>query len=172
MIERNSRLIRDLERVLRAEIKLQEEYAALLTDERTCLTRFNADKIEEISLRRDLLNEKISQAAAERLELMKIFPNSQGKRLTELLKAHCHKQDIATLMPLAEKLKTVVQQTKSMGKEFKQLVDFSLNLVNGTLSIIWSATQNVTRSYTPQGKVREAFHPSTTQRWAGLLKQA
>ncbi len=172
MINRNSRLIRDLERVLRTEIRLQEEYASVLIEERTTLTRFNAEKIEQLSLRREELNGRIAIAAAERLELMKIFPNYEGKRLTELIRTHCHRQDSALLLPLAEKLKSVAQSTKSSGKEFKQLVDFSLNLVNGTLSILWSATQNVTKSYTPQGTVREAFHPSVTQRWAGLLKQA
>lgn len=171
MIARKSRLIIDLEHSLRAELALQEEYASVLQEEREHITHFQAGKVEELSARRETLSEQMRVAAEHRVELMSMFPAHDGKRLTDLIREHCHPEDRRVLLPLAEKLKTAVLTTKRLGQEFKQLANFSLNLVNGVMSIIWSATQNVTRSYTPQGTVKEAFHAQGS-RLAGVLKQA
>lgn len=172
MIERNSRLVRELERILRRELALQQEYSELLTQERLHLTKFNSDKIVELSSKREEVSEQMRIASEERLELMKLFPEHHGKRLTELVARHCHPEDVVLLLPLAEKLRAALKHTKSLGTEFRQLADFSLNLVNGALSILWSATQNVTRSYTPQGTLQEKYHHTAGQTWAGLLKRA
>lgn len=171
MIERNSRLVRELDSALTAEIRLQEEYALVLSEERACITKFEADRVQELSAKRETLSEEMQKASDRRLELMSMFPSHEGKRLTDLIRAHCHREDMQRLLPLAEKLRAALLKTKTLGLEFKQLANFSLNLVNGVISIIWSATQNVTRSYTAQGTVREAFNTPGT-RLAGVLKEA
>ncbi|MBN8549588.1 MAG: flagellar export chaperone FlgN [Deltaproteobacteria bacterium] len=171
MIERNSRLVRELDSVLREELRLQKEYAEILNEERTSITTFKAEKVQSLSEKREVLSETIKRAAEKRAELMAMFPEHQGKRLSELIRAHCHPVDQERLMPLADALKLAVQNTKSLSTEFKQLASFSLNLVNGALSILWSATQNVTRSYTPNGKIKESAH-SSGNRQAGVLKEA
>lgn len=171
MIERNSRVIRDLEAALQEELRLQQEYLRVMTEERSSITAFKADRVEELSAQREILSEKMKAAADKRLELMGMFPKHEGKRLTELVSAHCHPHDQARLLPLAQSLKTALDSTKKLSIEFKQLTNFSLNLINGSLSILWSATQNITRSYTQDGKIKESAHAGGA-RASGVLKEA
>lgn len=171
MIERNSRLVRELEAALEEELRLQRDYARIMSEERASVTTFKAEKVEELSAKRELLSEKMKNAADRRLELMRMFPEHEGKRLTELVRQHCHPHDQGRILPLADQLRDALQVTKRLSIEFKQLANFSLNLINGSLSILWSATQNITRSYTPTGKIKEAAHHNGP-RQSGTLKEA
>jgi hypothetical protein len=170
-IPKNSRLILELERALRSEIELQRKYAEILRQEREHITQLQADQVEKLVAEREILADRMREANDRRLELMRMFPDHEGKRLTELVRLYCHPQDARRLLPLAEELRGVLLQTKSLGQEFRQVTSFSLNLINGALSILWSATQHVTRSYTPTGAIKESSHSAGT-RLSGVLKQA
>lgn len=171
MIERQGKIVKGLEVVLDREINLQEKYLEVLDKERAVLPAFKADLLAPLTTQREELSKQMHAAQIERVELMKQFPEFRGKKLSDLVLLHCHEQDAKKLIKRINRLKSLVAQNKSGGSEFGQVAQFTLNLVNGVLSLFWSATQNVTRSYTRKGKVRESYNQQGS-RHSGVLKQA
>lgn len=172
MIEKNSRLVSALSSTIEREYKLYAEYLKVLEEERTCLSKFNAEKVTDLSDKRETLSIKISDARDARMELLKVIPDSDKRPLSEIVTRDFHPDDARKLMPLVAKLKEVVKQAQAKGREFNQVVNFSLNVVTSTLSIFWSATQTVTRSYGPQGVLKESLLPAATTRYSGVLREA
>lgn len=171
MIDRGAPFLKELGRVLEAECSAYEEYSKLLEQEHHGIVHFKAETVEAIAERRGEIVEKLQVLREERLKLGAKFPESDGAKLNDLIARHCHADDRRTLQPLAIRLRAAVSDASARGKELGQLGQFALNVVNGSLSILWSASQSVVKSYAPNGKVREAFHPATT-RAAGILRQA
>jgi hypothetical protein len=165
------RLIRQLASLLERECKLYEEFLQLLKEQRKWLVKFSAEKFEELNTRRNEIHRKMQAAHAERLILMQQFPNSQGKKLTTLIKDHCTKADARTLLALAEKLRGLVLQSREDGRESASVLSFGLNVINGGISLIWQATQNVNRSYGRNAKVSESYSPRKS-RLDSILKKA
>ena len=81
-------------------------------------------------------------------------------RLTLWLERHCDKEDCAALTPLALKLRELIKKTHSKLREFGSVVDFTLGIVGGSSSLIWSATQNINKTYTAFGKMQTAYVPA------------
>ncbi len=161
-------VLHNLEAVLQQECTLQEEYLRLLEEERQALVKFNAEKIEVISERRELLLGRIHEASEKRKELIQKIPGTGADtRLTELRLPDANTQKVNSL---AKELKALVIKTRVVGQELNQIVQFGMNIISGSISIFRSASNHVTRSYTAQGKIHEATHPSGPVR-GGLAKE-
>ena len=162
MLERNGVLIRKLEAALLEEIKLQVSYSMVVEEENSFITKFNTEKIQALSEKREAMYYSIAQAMEKRAALALEIPGAtQSSCLRDLLKAQAHPDDAARLNRHAEKLRVLVQSNHQRGREFGRLANFALTLVNGSLSILWSATQSITRAYGRNAVVKESFAPKT-----------
>lgn len=171
MFEKQGTFVRSLEAALDVEIDVQTRYLAALEQERELLPKFKTENLAELTAKRELISKEMAEAQLVRVELMRQFPEFRGKRLTDLVQLHCHPSDAKRLEDKIKRLKRAVATNRASGNEFGQVAQFTLNLVNGVLSLFWSATQNVTRSYTRKGKVRESYN-TQGGRHSGVLKQA
>ncbi len=156
--------------MLKKEISHYEEYIVLVRQEKEFITRFNAEKLAEITKLRADIYEKMLQAQDQRMALMREFPIKGSHKLRGLIKECCLKADQQKLMPLAEKLYKLVETAQSESKEQRLIINFGLRLVHGVVSLFWSATNNVVKSYGRTGISRESTNPTT--RDANLLKRA
>lgn len=171
MLERHAPLVNALDGVLDREIELQEKYSALLGAERSALAKFNSAEVDRICAERQAVYEQMQEMHSRRTELMKEFPEFRGRKLSDLVQLFCQPEDARRLHGKILRLKRSIAKSRRGSSEFGQIAQFTLNLVNGVLSIFWSATQHVTRAYTRRGDVKESFHPSGA-RQSNVLKEA
>lgn len=164
-------LISKLKRQMKRSIQLHEDYLRLLQSERSSITSFNADNIQVLSEKRKLLTNALDEANAELFKLMAEFPNSEGRKLREIIAAFVPKQEVGELMSMAEKLRALAKQSQSQNLEHSYLVSFARNAINGTVSLFWQATQNVTQRYNRGGSIQKSYNPKTN-RSDTVLKQA
>jgi hypothetical protein len=172
-MQANPRVIAALQRNLERSCTLHERYLNLLTEERARLKTFAADDVERIRLKREELLAGIAELNAQRLEILSAVPDGTTRKLSELIDVETAfaPADAAVVRPLVLKLKKLASAVQEQSREFSQVVNFALNLVHGSLSILWSATQNVTRSYTAGGSLLENRTPTGT-RLQTTLRQA
>ena len=171
MQNRDPKLARSLEQMLEKECKLYLDYIELLDTERSWITKFNSDKLQAIRAKREVLFESMKEAHEARLAVMDKFPEGRTQKLRVIIRRYFTHDEAKRLLPVADKLRELILKTRKNGMEFNQVATYALNLVNGTLSILWSATQNVVKSYGPSGIIQESFNPSGS-RSVGVLKQA
>ena len=162
-MERDPRFISSLQLLLEEECKIHLEYIEVLTQEQKALIKFDEPLVGKLSARRSELCDAMAKIQERRAAFMGQFPDAENKKLSELIVKYCHPDDARKLNPLVKKLKTLVTRSRGLANEFNQVVDFSLTLVNGTISILWSATQTVTRSYSKKGIVKESFQPTKSE---------
>lgn len=160
-----------LERLLLKEIKINEEYIAVLKTERVHTAKVDVEQITIHTAKREMLLTQMKLCHTERMAICAQFPNSKGQKLTALLELHASPEDKKKLIPLAKKLRAVVELSQKKTREFGSVARFGITMVEGLLSIIWSATQHVSKSYSRQGTVKENSQPAGT-RASSVLKKA
>lgn len=153
------------------EIKLYKQYIEILAEEKAGITKFNSETVEASTQKREALYAEIKEAAVKRLEMLRDLAGPEKKRLTAVINEKFQGREAKELLARAETLKSLSEQLKKESREFGQIVNFGLNVVNGTLSIFMSATQNVTKSYGKSGLIKESFNPQGT-RHSGVIKEA
>ena len=157
--------------ILQKEIELYTKYTALLEEERHFLVKFKEEKVNAITAKRIEVYNSLESLQKERMQLMESFPDWRGKKLYDLVIKHMHHKNAKRVLPLVTQLREVVKKTEASGKQHSQILSFSLRSIQGVLSILWSATQTVVKSYNSKGKMQNSYHPSDS-RSAGVLKQA
>ncbi|MDC0357662.1 flagellar export chaperone FlgN [Oligoflexia bacterium] len=167
----DSKLLRSLEAYIKEESKLYESYLLLLSRQGQHVTKFDLEKLTALNLKRKEHSQHMARAQEKRVRLMEQFPDSAGKRLSELITIHCEPVDQQRLLPRAESLKGLILKCRLKDLEFNQVVQFALNTVNGSLSLMFHATQNMTKSYNPTGAVQQSFSPKRS-RSETVLKEA
>ncbi|RMG42970.1 MAG: hypothetical protein D6719_04890 [Candidatus Dadabacteria bacterium] len=171
MFEKGDKTVRELRRVLKEEISLYSQYVALIRKERSLVRKFKHKEINASASERNALCDKMAELQKKRISLMKKFPDwQQHQRLSKLIALYCHPEDRAELLNLTEKLRNVATEMRVESLKTSQLVNFAMKMVSGTISILWSATQSVVRSYSRRGAVKESYHP-TRSRLQNLLKE-
>lgn len=118
-----------------------------------------------------MLTRAIQNALLKRLEIVKNLSGSEKTRLTEVIRSKFTGAEAKRLLALAQQLKELSQKIKNQGRQFNQIVNSGLDLVNGTLALFMSATQNITKSYSLSGVFKESFNPQGS-RHSGVLKEA
>lgn len=170
-MQADARLVWALERNLQRACTLHERYLESLKLERANLKVFAADKVDAIRMKREELSQAIAASNVERLEILSTLPNGTTERLSNLLDGHFSPADTRRLKPLVERLRALALEVQNESRELSQVVNFALNLVHGSLALLWSATQNVTRSYNSAGSIRENRTPNAS-RLEGVRKEA
>jgi hypothetical protein len=165
------RLVQQLTKLLDAEARLHSEHSEILAIERQAVTAQKALDVASCAAQREDLIEKLSAKAKERESLMKELGVPAGQKLTEWVQHNLSSVEAKPVLEAIKNLKTVVNASRREVTIFGHLTQFALNMVNGALSILWSANQNEVKSYSPQGKLQKSYQPATT-RQAGVLKKA
>lgn len=163
-------LVRALEKILREQTKLYRQYVDLLERERAAVVDLKAIEVAELSNKRKNLTRRLGELEVKRNQLVSEHAVLQSGRLSEIVSEHCNREQQARLLPLIETLKGLVHHARQEGGEFQQVVQHSLTMVNGALSIIWSATQNVVQGYGRNGAMTQAYQPA--QGFVGAIKRA
>ena len=175
IVGRNPKVTRQLKQIIEEECALYGGYLQILDQERELLRQMrssaNTDAIMLLTAKRDVFSQEMKVLAERRGELLSVFGDTQGLKLSQLVKDYFHKADVSELMPCINRLKLLVDKSRRKNFEFSQIIGFSLNLVNGLASLFWSASQSVIKCYSPNGKIKESFHPSKS-RAASVLKEA
>ncbi len=171
MIRRDPIFLRSLVQILESECKLHEHYLKLLEQEHRAVVGADITTIGQCSREREKLNIAIQTAQDKRLAFLARYPQGGEMKLSEWIESHTHPADRAALRPVVKRLRDLVRRGQSCSQEMSQLLSFSLGLVGGCLSILWSATRGVFRSYSANGSVKESSHPIGSRKQV-TLKQA
>lgn len=165
------RAVKTLERVLEQELACYSEYLALLAEEQVGVVRLKAEQVALLSQRRSEVVSRIAELRDQRLEIVASVSNDEERRLSDIIRSSCASADAKRLEKLVTQIKAILAVVESKSREFSQVLNFSLGLVNGEISLLWSASQSVTRVYNAFGAVNEASQPSAP-RAGSLLGEA
>ncbi len=154
--------------MLQEECAVHERYIAAVHQEQKQLVKFQVADIEKTTVLRTTLAQKIYDLHQKRVAYLGQLPESGSSKMSELLVKNCHPEEVRMLAPLIKKLRKLIIHSKRYSEEMNQNVDFSLKFIGGTLSLLWSATQNITKGYTRKGVVKERLEKLP----AGSLSEA
>ncbi len=166
-----SRLATALTRHLTKECALYERYLTALEQQREALTKFQTEKITALNNKRAKLIAEMKEYEKKRLELVSELPKGKDRRLVELVRDNFSGKEGQELTRLARTLRELVQASRTMSQEFGLVNQFALNMVNGSISLIWQGTQNVSRQYGRKGSMHESYNP-TRSRQETVLREA
>lgn len=164
-------LVWALERNLEKSCALHQRYLDLLVRERASLKKFSSADVEKLREKREDFLRSIDETNTARREILAKIPGGNSEKLSLLLEKEFSPVDAARLKPHVEDLRRVATAVEQESREFSQVVNFALTLVHGSLSILWSATQDVNRSYTAAGSIQEK-HTPTHSRMQGVRCEA
>lgn len=160
-----------LEKFLQEEISLCDEYLKIIATEQAAVVKLQSDLVAQHGEARGLVVEKLSKVRDSRALLVERVTGDPYTRVSEMVEQGCGPGDKKRLLALTQKVKARLAQVDKRTRELNQILSFSLGLVNGEISILWSATQPVARSYTPFGTLNEGVQPGPT-RSGSLLGRA
>ena len=162
---------RELEDLIKEEISVYTRYLTVLDEERRDLVASRAERLLMHSAERSHLVNLMRAAQDERRKIMRRYSADRLLTLSAFIQTYLPEKEGARLMPLVAQLKNLVRSAQSDTGEFSQVASFAMRMMSGLVSILWSATQNIVRSYSPQGRMKEVYHPSVG-RAAAVLKCA
>ena len=102
---------------------------------------------------------------------MSTFPNCEANTLSVLVKTYATRDERKSLLSLIDKIRQISKATKRSSLEINALASFSLSMIHSLLSIIWSGTLGIAKSYGKKGNLKESFHPLGS-RSKNTLKEA
>jgi hypothetical protein len=167
----NRALLPQLEKVLLAEIRIYEGYNALTELEKKVIAPFDAVKVTDAASRREQFVDEMNRLQAERLSLIQQIFGDNKTKLTILIADCLQGEEKKRFAIIAEKLKRSVTTSQKDTRELGSIAKFGMSMVDGLLSILYSATQHVTKNYTRSGSIQESTTPAGS-RAGNVLKRA
>ena len=165
------RTIKTIERLLQDELALYGEYLAVMAEEQASVVSLKADLVTDLSNRRAIILDRIAESREQRVSLLEQLTGDATTRLSDFIEAACAPADKRRLADLVTRIRATSKTVETKSREFNQILNFSLGLVNGELSLLWSASRPVTRVYNAFGSIQEAVQP-TEPRAGSLLGEA
>ena len=163
--------VRTLENILSREYALYKRYREILQQERNALKVKDRTTVTVLAQQRGAMHAELLAAQDDRLLFMRRVAGEEAQTtLREIIKVHFPESDRQHLIEKATKLRALIERTQQEGREYSTLLAFGLRMVHGLKSILFSATQNVVKSYGKKGKIQESFHPSGDQ--THVIKEA
>ena len=163
--------IKAVENFLHEEIALCDEYMKIVTQEQAAVLKLDSESVAKFSEQRAIVVEKLTQLRDNRALLVERLTGDEFTRVSAMIAQGCGPSDKKRLLALTDKVKLKLAQLEQKTREFNQIVNFSLGLVNGEISLLWSATQPVSRSYNAFGTLTEGVQPGPI-RAGSLLGEA
>lgn len=152
--------IKSLEKLLLAELVEYDTYLKLLDEEQGAVVKLDSDRVVILGAQRGEVGEKLSQLKEERSKLIASAIGNDAYRASEVIQQGCSAGDRKRLMGLVDKIRAKIKEVELKSREFNQVLSFSLGLVNGELSLLWSASQPVTRVYNAFGSMSQGVQPA------------
>ncbi|MFO0416389.1 MAG: flagellar export chaperone FlgN [Pseudomonadota bacterium] len=165
------RTVKTIEKLLERELALYAEYLAVMGEEQLAVVSLKADLVSALSERRAEILDQLSSVRDQRVELVASLTGDANIRLSEYVEAACAPADKKRLAALINQIRATSKTVENKSKEFNQVLNFSLGLVNGEISILKSAAQPVTRVYDSFGTIRDGVQPNSA-RAGSLLGEA
>jgi hypothetical protein len=145
----NPQLTSALRRVLEQECQLQQQYMKLLSQGEQAVSQLDTERLQQVDRQREDVIAQMNLAAEQRFKLIEGYPQ---RKLTELIEVHFTPAERDLLMPLATQLRGLALETKQASDNFNQILHFGSRMVSGTISILNSVSQNVTKGYSRRGR--------------------
>jgi hypothetical protein len=176
-----SSLGRAIDELVSQEITLHHGYLTALERERRLVESGDTSELASVTAQREGFLKGIAKAQDSRFTLMRAHlgePQMQGRqkapppsiKLSEFVVRYCPPDEAQALLPKIDILRELVKKSHGKSKEFSQVVSFSLRMVGGLASILWSATKHVVQLYGPRGTMHESVHEPGSRK-AGVLKE-
>lgn len=174
----NQHLLRTIDQLLSRETLVYKRYVEILQQERRAVVNFSRVEVERLAAERERLIESMQKAAAEREQLVRDTLGLPKPRRGEIQKLPTLREFIRTNFPQkeakplilkAEHIRALAETCREHTRSFGQVLAFSMNLVNGLKTILWSATQSAVQSYAPSGKPETRY---TQARGSGVISKA
>ena len=165
-------LTKELSEILREESRAYEEFLGLLQKEREALKCLKSEEVEVLARKREVVSNQMRSMREKRVKALSESGLSTTEKLSDVVKSKFLLSDQKILAPLIVKLRSLVEKVRIESKEFNQVVQFSMDLVNGSISILWSASHTVNRSYGRQGLINQAFQPMNPSGSGSSLREA
>lgn len=164
--------VRSLEATLLKLSAQYDEYLKLFDEEEACVTTFDGEKLGQLSRKKDTLNHALAVTQAKLCEIKERFPKHETEKLANLVQTYLREPDATRIAKLSLQLKKKIDTFRLRAAELNQIIGFGLNVIHGSLSILWSGTQQRVTAYSPQGLLRESFGAAGASRSSGILRQA
>jgi hypothetical protein len=156
------KVLKALETALDEELRQYHDYLQILDQEQ---------ELVEFSATRSRIIDRLSQLRDVRVAIVTSVVGNDSTKLSEFVEGLPASADKNRLSTYVEKIKNAVAAVDTKTKEFTQVLNYSLGLVNGEISLLWSASQTVSRVYNAFGSVIEGAQPAP-QRVGSLLGEA
>lgn len=162
--------IKALEKFLIDEIALCDEYVKIIAEEQAAVVKLDSATVTILGEKRAAVVEKLTLLREERALLVERVTGDEFTRVSDMVAQGCGPVDKKRLLALAQKVKARLAIVDKTTREFGQIVNFSLGLVNGEISLLWSATQPVSRTYNAHGGLVEGVQPGPPRTGTSLGK--
>lgn len=165
------KVLKNLETSLDEELRQYQEYLQILEKEQERVVTLKTDELVEFSATRSKIIDRLAQLRDTRISIVSSLVGNETTKLSEFVEALPASTDKTRLATYVDKIKSAVSAVDRKTKEFTQVLNYSLGLVNGEISLLWSASQTVSRVYNAFGSVVEGAQPAP-QRTGSLLGEA
>lgn len=165
------KVLKALETALDEELRQYHDYLQILELEQERVVTLKTDELVEFSSTRSKIIDRLSQLRDVRVSIVASLVGNTSTKLSDFVEALPTSADKKRLSNYVEQIKSAVESVDRKTKEFTQVLNYSLGLVNGEISLLWSASQTVSRVYNSFGSVIEGAQPAP-QRVGSLLGEA
>jgi hypothetical protein len=162
--------VKALEQFLNDEVSLCDEYLVIIQQEQAAVVKLQSDTVTLLGEKRGVVVDKLTRVREERALLVERITGDEFTRVTDMVLQGCGAGDKKRLLALTNKVKARLAMVDKSTKEFNQILNFSLGLVNGEISLLWSATQPVSRTYNAYGGMTEGVQPGPVRTGSSLGK--
>jgi hypothetical protein len=162
--------VKTLEKFLVDEVALCDEYVKIIQQEQAAVVKLESEKVTILGEQRGAVVDKLTRIREDRALLVERITGDEFTRVTDMVNQGCGPQDKKRLLALIHKVKARLVIVDKCTKEFNQILNFSLGLVNGEISLLWSATQPVSRTYNAYGGMKEGVQPGPARSGSSLGK--
>ena len=162
--------VKTLEKFLVDEVSLCDEYLKIIKEEQDAVVKLESETVTRLGEKRGVLVDKLTHLREERALLVERITGDEFTRVTDMVNHGCTPSDKKRLIALADKVRGRLAIVDKCTKEFNQILNFSLGLVNGEISLLWSATQPVSRTYNAYGGMSEGVQPGPVRTGSSLGK--
>jgi FlgN protein len=154
---------RPLLSAVKDECDLLEQYQRLMDEEQLLVTQLKSEQVMDAVARRMDLGDKLAEVQEKRSAAMKSLESETNEKLSSMIGRISDPRERKQAEALVKRLRKVTKLTRLKAREFGQVVDFSLGLLAGSISVISSAARPKTRSYGSDGKIREKSVPVSSR---------
>lgn len=162
--------VKTLEKFLVDEVSLCDEYLKIIKDEQAAVVKLESETVTLLGEKRSVVVDKLTRLREERALLVERITGDEFTRVTDMINQGCAPSDKKRLLAVTNKVKARLAIVDKCTKEFNQILNFSLGLVNGEISLLWSATQPVSRTYNAYGGMSEGVQPGPVRTGSSLGK--